>query len=280
MDAGNVIDSLRGAAERLVAQLEASAPSLLAALGFLFAGWLVGRLLAGGVTRLIDRLAPGLEGRANRLISARLGIERRLAEVAGSFVFWIVLAVFALAAVETLGLPVLAAWMGQLGALLPRLFLGGLIVVVGLLVGAVAREAATAAARAGGMERADFLGRAAQVAVVVTAIVTGLDQVGVDSRFLTSMLAVIVGGALGGTALAFAFGARTEVGNLVAMHYVRQVYRIGQLIRLGTVGGRIRAFTTTTVVLATDRGEAHVPGRMFSDHVTEVPASEDDVGSG
>lgn len=280
MDAANVIDSLAGAAERLVTQLEAVAPALLAALGFMFSGWLVGRLLGRGVTKLIDRLAPGLEASASRLIAARLGIERRLAVVAGSFVFWIVLAVFALAAVEVLGLPVLAAWMGQLGALLPRLFLGGLIVVVGSLVGAVARDAATAAARAGGIERADFLGRAAQVAVIVTAIVTGLDQVGVDSRFLTSMLAVGVGGALGGTALAFALGARTEVGNLVAMHYVRQVYRIGQLIRLGTVGGRIRAFTTTTVIIATESGEAHVPGRLFSDQVTEVPASEDEVGNG
>lgn len=274
MNARDVIDSLLAAAERLSTQLAAFVPSLLAALGLLFAGWLVGRLLARGIRKLIDRLAPGLETRASRLIAARLGIERRVGELAGSFVFWIVLAVFAVAAVETLGLPVLAEWVGELGALLPRLFLGGLIIVAGLLAAAVARDAATAAARAGGVDRAEFLGRAAQTAVVVTAIVTGLDQVGVDSRFLTAMVAVTVGGALGGTALAFAFGARTEVGNLVAMHYVRQVYRTGQLIRLGAVRGRIRAFTTTTVVLATDDGEAHVPGRMFSEQVTEVPASE------
>ncbi len=279
MNVANAVDSLVRAAERVLTQLEALLPSLLAALGFLFAGWLVGRLLERAVTKLIDRLAPGLESRASRLISARLGIERRLAEVAGRFVFWIVLAVFAVAAVEALGLPVLAAWVSQLGALLPRLFLGGFIVVVGLLAGAVARDATTAAARAGGVERADTLGRAAQVLVVVTAIVTGLDQVGVDSRFLTSMLAIILGGALGGTALAFALGARTEVGNLVAMQYVRRIHRAGQLIRLGTVRGRIRAFTTTTVVLATDSGEAHVPGRMFSDQVAEVPVSEDEVGS-
>ena len=274
MNARDVIDSLLAAAERLSTQLAAFAPSLLAALGLLLAGWVVGRLLARGIRKLIDRLAPGLETRASRLLATRLGIERRVAELAGSFAFWIAIAVFAVAAVEMLGLPVLAEWVGELGALLPRLFLGGLIIVAGLLAGALARDAASAAARAGGIDRAEFLGRAAQAAVVVTAIVTGLDQVGVDSRFLTAMVAVIVGGALGGTALAFAFGARTEVSNLVAMHYVRQVYRTGQLIRLGSVRGRIRAFTTTTVVLATEDGQAHVPGRMFSDQVTEVPASE------
>ena len=268
------INALLGVAQQMLDQLAAFAPTLLGALGLLLAGWLVGWLLARGITKLIDTLIPGLEERATRATLARLGIERRLAELVGRFVFWVVLAVFAAAAIETLGLPLVAAWVGQLGALLPRLFVGGLIVVVGLFVGSFAREAASAAARAGGAARADLLGRVVQGAVVVTAVVTGLEQIGVDSRFLTSMMVIIAGGALGGIALAFAFGARTEVSNIVAMHYVRQVHRPGQLIKLGDVRGRIRGFTQTAVIVEIGDGEAHVPGRMFSDQVTEVPAAE------
>ena len=278
MDASRGLAVLRDVAQQMLDQLAALAPSLLGALGLLAAGWLAGWLLARGVTKLIDTLAPGLEERATRLTLRRLGIERRLAELVGRFVFWVVLAVFAAAAVETLGLPVLAAWMGQLGALLPRLLVGALIVVIGLFVGSLARDAVAAAARAGGTDRADLLGRAVQAAVVVPAVVTGLEQVGVDSRFLTSMIVMVAGGALGGTALAFAFGARTEVSNIVAMHYVRQVYRTGQRIQVGAVRGRIAAFTTTTVVVAVPNGQAHVPARMFSDQVTELHESEESVG--
>ncbi len=278
MDAANGIGVLLDVAQQMLDQLAAFAPALLAAAGLLAAGWLAGWLLSRGVTKLVDKLAPGLEERANRLTLRRLGIERRLAELVGRFVFWVVLAVFAAAAIETLGLPVLAAWVGQLGALLPRLFVGAIIVVVGLFVGSLARDAAAAAARAGGADRADLLGRVVQAAVVVTAVVAGLEQVGVDSSFLTSMIVVIAGAALGGMALAFAFGARTEVGNIVAMYYVRQAYRTGQLIRLGDVHGRIAAFTKTTVVVDVRDGQAHVPARMFSDQVTELPASEESVG--
>ena len=92
------------------------------------------------------------------------------------------------------------------------------------------------------------------------------------------MIMVVAGAALGGTALAFAFGARTEASNIVAMHYVRQVYRIGQLIQLGSVRGRIAAFTKTTVVVDAGDGQAHIPARMFSDQVTELPAPEESVG--
>lgn len=273
------IDAILDVAQRMLDQLAAFAPALLSAFAFLAGGWLAAWLLSRTISKLIDTLASGLEERATRLTLQRLGSNKRLVDVIGSFTFWVVLAVFAAAAVEALGLPVLAAWLGQLGNLLPRLFVGGLIVVAGLLAGAVSRDAVSAAARAGGAARADLLGRVVQAVVVATAVVTGLEQIGVDSRFLTSMILVAAGGALGGTALAFALGARTEVSNIVAMHYVRQTYRTGQLIRLGAAQGRIQAFTATSVVIAVDDGEAHVPARMFSDQVTEVPAQEDKVGS-
>ncbi len=169
--------------------------------------------------------------------------------------------------------PLLTAWLVQIGTLLPRLAVGIAIVVAGLIVGRIARNAVTAGARAGRMGRADLLGRVAQFVIVVAAVVTGFEQVGVDSQFLTAIAVIVLGSALGGTALAFAFGARTEVGNLVAMHYIRQVYRPGQLIRLGEVRGRIREFTKTTVVVVMDGGEAHLPGRLFSDHVAQVLAA-------
>lgn len=271
-------NALLNVAQKMLHQLAAFAPTLLSAFGLLLAGWLIGWLLARGITKLIDTLASGLEERATRLMRQRLGIEKRLAELIGRFTFWVVLALFAAAAVEMLGLPVLAAWAGQLGNLLPRLFVAGLIVVIGLFIGSAARDAVSAAARVGGVAQADLLGRVVQAAVVMTAILTAVDQTGIDSRFLTSMAAVVAGGVLGGTALAFAFGARTEVSNIVAMHYLRQVHRPGQLIKLGGVRGRIEAFTKTTVVVSLDDGQAYVPGRMFSDQVVEAPASEGQGG--
>ena len=278
MDQWSGIDALLGTAQRIGDRLAAFAPTLLSALGLLAAGWLVGWLLARGITKVIDTLAPGLGEQATRLTLRRLGIERRLAEVTGRFVFWMVLALFAAAAVETLGLPLLAASIGQVGALLPRLLVGALVVLIGLVVGSLARDAVAAAARAGGADRAELLGQAVQAAIVIVAVVTGLEQIGVDSRFLTLMIAVVAGAVLGGSALAFALGARTEVSNIVAMHYVRQAYRAGQRVRLGDVRGRIAAFTTTTVVVDVRDGQVHVPARMFSDQVAELPAAEDPVG--
>ena len=59
-----------------------------------------------------------------------------------------------------------------------------------------------------------------------------------------------------------------------ALLHLRQVYRPGQLIRLGDVRGRIREFTKTTVIVVMDGGEAHLPGRLFSDQVAHVLAAQ------
>ena len=267
--------SLTAAAHRAGDRVIGYGPSVLAALALAAAGWLLGGLLSRLTVRLVDRFAPGLERKGTLAAVAPLGVERRLAEVIGSIVFWVVMVLFLAAATESLGLPVVASWLARAGELLPRLLLGGLVVLAGLLAGALVREAVASAAGAAGLEQAPWLGRVAQGAVVTAAVVTGMEQVGLDSQFVTSMLAVLLGGLLGGTALAFAFGARLEVGNMVAMHYVRQSFRVGQTVRIAGVQGRIREFAKTAVVLEGTAGHSRVPGRVFSQEIAEAVTADE-----
>ena len=76
MDVAGWFDVLFDVARQVLDQLAAFAPSLLGALGLVVSGWLAGWLLARGVTKAIDTLAPGLEERATRLTLRRLGINR------------------------------------------------------------------------------------------------------------------------------------------------------------------------------------------------------------
>ena len=133
----------------------------------------------------------------------------------------------------------------------------------------------TIPARAGGLTRGDLLGRAAQIAIVTAIGVAGVEQLGIDSQFLTVTLSVTMGAALGGAALAFALGARTEVSNIVAMHYVRKTYKVGQRVALGDVTGRVRELTTTAVVLETETERVHVPGKVFGEGISRLLTTDE-----
>jgi small-conductance mechanosensitive channel len=113
-----------------------------------------------------------------------------------------------------------------------------------------------------------LLGRLVQGLIVTVALVTALDHVRVDIAFLTATLLIAVGALTGSVALAFALGARTAVSNIIACHYLQQTHRMGQLVRLGSVEGRIVEFTSGAVILEGPDGRVMVPAKVFSESVS------------
>jgi small-conductance mechanosensitive channel len=109
------------------------------------------------------------------------------------------------------------------------------------------------------------LGRGTQIAIIIAAVITAVDQIGIDSRFLTGAILVVLATFLGGSALAFGLGARSAVSNIIAVHYVRQSYRVGQRVRLAEQEGTIREITATAIVLETAGGRVFVPAKEFTE---------------
>jgi small-conductance mechanosensitive channel len=195
----------------------------------------------------------------------RLGVERPASTVIGGIAFWLVFLVFFTAATETLGLPVLATWLSGVSYYLPRILVSALIILAGLFAGNLARDAITATAGAAGLAYSELLGRAVYVIVLLVAIVTGVDQLGIESRFLTLTITVVIAALIGGAALAFGLGSRTTVSNIIAAHYLRQIYRVGQTVRIHDIYGRIAEITPTSVILDGPEGRVLVPAKDFSE---------------
>jgi len=248
-------------------------PRALTAGALMLAGWLLARLLRVWVVRGVARLG-GFVGARSRDAAARpAGVDP--ATLLGGVVYWGVLLVFITAATDALGLPLLAAWLGAASNHLPRVLLAVLIVIAGFVGGALARDAARAAARAAGFAREALLGRLVQGLIVTVALVTAMDHVRVDIAFLTATLLIAVGALTGSVALAFALGARTAVSNIIACHYLQQTHRMGQLVRLGSVEGRIVEFTSGAVILEGPDGRVMVPAKVFSESVSFFGAGDE-----
>jgi small-conductance mechanosensitive channel len=195
----------------------------------------------------------------------RVGLERPVSELLGSILYWLIFLVFFTAATETLGLPVVATWLGGLSTYLPRILVAVLILLGGFLVGSLARDAVASAAAAAGISYNVLLGRVVYVAIVLVAVVTGIDQIGIESRFLTMTIAIAVGSMVGAAALAFGLGARTAVSNIIAVHYLRQIYRVGHSVRIGEAQGKISEITNTAVILENVNDRVVVPAKEFSE---------------
>jgi len=239
-------------------------PNLFAAIVLLIVGWLAARfakvltlrlvtLLDGAIQRLFQR--RGATAPPSALASGR---------VVGELVFWVVMLFFLTAAMHILGVETFTAWMHRVLGYLPTLVVGALIILAGFLVSSLARDIVIAAAPLETASRR-LLGRGAQAIILVTAIVIGADQIGINITFVVIITSVILAALLGGVALALSLGARTYVANLIGARYLRETYRVGQRVRIGEQEGRVLEFSATAIVLETTAGRMNIPGKVFNE---------------
>lgn len=268
-------DDLGGILAGVVERGQALLPHLGAAVLLLALGWVLARLLGRAATRLVARVEGHPQGRALERELRAAGIDRMASVAVGQLVFWAVFVVFVALASEVLGMVVLTSGLGELARYVPNVIAAVLVAATGLVLGNVVRTTVRSAARRGGLGQAALLGEAFRAVILMLAVVVAIDQIGVDSTLLIVAVAVLLGATIGGAALAFGLGARGAAGNIIATHYVTQLYRAGQTVRIGDVRGEIVAFQPTGVVLRTAEGRVFVPaGRFLEERSVLLPGEE------
>ncbi|MCB1734066.1 MAG: mechanosensitive ion channel [Gammaproteobacteria bacterium] len=254
-----ILNSLSDVGRMLGAYL----PSLLGAIAVLILGW----LLARGVQALILRLGEGLDRFASRMgwrrHTRRLAVQHTPAQILSAVMFWLVLLLALTLAADVLGLPGLASGLGKLLSVLPALFGAITIFLVGFLFANVVREAIVRVSSSGHAARGILVARLLHGLILAISALIALGQLGVDVSLLAALIMIAFAALMLAIALAFGLGARGTVTNMIAAHYLRRVYRIGNRVRIGDIDGEVLEFTPTTVLIETEEGVISVPAHWF-----------------
>jgi len=266
MQTDNWWEPFTSGASTALARLLTWLPSLGAVLLASGISWVIGRLARRALIRALELVEERIRTKTKWIANSSPEEGARLRRLLGSFAFWLVFLTFTTAAVDTLDIPIFSDGMHALVEKIPLILLAAVLLLGGILVGRLAGGAVAAAATTAGTAQAQarLLGRIAQIAILVAAAITAVDQVGIESGFLTGALLIALGALFGGGALAFGMGARTAAANVIAIHYFRQRYRVGQTIRIDGIEGAIVDIGTTEVVLESDGALIQIPGDHFS----------------
>jgi len=219
MDIG---DSVQGAFDGFFAFL----PNLLGFIVLLLIGYIVARVVAGIVRKLLEKL--GLDRQlqdsdANKYVdrvlpgaSASNGIAR--------VIFWLVFVFFLLAAIGALKIPAVTTFMNQVLAYLPNIIVAILIfVVAALIAGAVA---AAVTNFMGDTPTGKIVATVVPALVMVIALFMILDQLKIAETIVTIAFAATMGALALGLALAFGLGGRD-----VARRLLEEAYANGRLAK-------------------------------------------------
>lgn len=255
-----LVSAMREALQDLIAYL----PVILLAAALIVAGWILARVLRAVTFKAVNRFDWLFRTTSGKSAGDAEALQQAAARALSAVVFWAVILSFIAAAIKSLGWTLIQGWTEDLLAYLPVLLGGVAIIVLGFIGGTLVRQIVEPAATSVGVAHSAVLARMSQAAIIVTALIIGVGQLGVDVSFLVQLITVLVGTILAGIALAFALGTREHLSNLIGIRYLRKHFQIGEQVRIGEIRGQIIDISDGCLFLETDEGDISVPGRYFT----------------
>ena len=261
-------DGLASWFNELSTQVLTYAPKIGAALLLLVVGWLLAWLLRKLVVRIVRRLDQLWQQFFSNRGMSPPATRKPPTRIAGELAFWLTMLIFVSLAAEILGLDISSSLLKDIFAFLPLAATGLLIVFIGFVVSSLVGNLIASAADAADLSHGDLLARTAQIIILFIAVIIGIDQIGINIVFLTVVASIVLATMLGGLALAFGLGARDHVSNIIAANQLRQIYQVGDKVRIGDVEGRVLEITISRVIIETELGSVDVPAKLFDEQVT------------
>lgn len=265
--------SLLSAMGALWGKISSFIPNLVGALVVVIIGFIVARLLNALLSKLLaklglDRLVQG-SGLNKQL--ARVGIKIPLSSLIGRIAYWFVLLLFLVSALESLGLERVSASLDVLALYVPKVFAAAIVALAGILLAQLINTLVNGAAEGVGLSYASALGRLAQGLIIIISISVAIAQLEIKAELLNYVVVIVLLSGGLAVALAVGLGSRELIGQIIAGIYVREMFRLGQMIRIGEVQGTIEEIGTVKTVLCSEQGElVYIANRNLLEQQVQV----------
>ena len=264
------LDKLLGAFQGTLTQVINYLPRIAAALVILIIGWLIARLLRVVISKIVQHIDLFWQRILTRRGFGSMQRKPPPVRVVSEIFYWLTLVIFLTLAADVLGLDIFVVGLKKILGYFPLVIGGLLIMMVGFVISSLVRDVVATASASAELIHGDLLARSAQLVILFIAIILGIEQIGINTTFLSVVAGIFLATMLGGFALAFGFGARTHVSNVISANQLKLVYQVGDKIRIADVEGRITEIGASRVIIETESGTMDVPASLFDEEVSVI----------
>jgi hypothetical protein len=195
---------------QMLTRILAYLPILLGTLLILIVGWIV----AKAIRRVIDWLLKVVRfdtladkaGVSEFLRKGDLGISAR--EVVSGIVYWLIIIMVLVMAVDALGLPKASDILASLFAYIPKVIAALLVLVVAMFLAGFVSGIVRLAAENAKLPKSELLAGISRWAIIIFAATIALEQLGIAPLLVTATFDIILGGICLALALAFGLGGK------------------------------------------------------------------------
>ena len=196
-------------------------PTLVSVIIILVVGWMVACLAQKVITRFLKlaRLDTVSEKIGIANILTKGDINYTLSEIIGVLIYWLLILVVVLAAVNALQLTVAAQLLNQVILYIPNVIASVFILVLGIFFASIIANTVRTTAATAGVLQARSLGQFTQIIIVLFTIVEALKQLRIDMTLIELLIKAVLFALALGVGLAIGLGckemAAKHVGQLI-----------------------------------------------------------------
>lgn len=193
-------------------------PTIVGTLLILVVGWIIAKLIEALVVRVLKALkldaASDKAGIANVL--AQGDIKVTLSELIGAIIYWILIMVVIVTALNALNLTVAADLLSRLVEYVPSILAAIFVLVLGSLLASFVSSIVRTTASNVGIEKAKLLGEITQLVIVIFAVLIAIEQLRIATALIALTVNIILASIGLGIALAFGLGCKDIAGKFMA----------------------------------------------------------------
>ncbi len=202
-----------GPVREMLTKILAYLPILLGALVILIIGWIVAKLIKQLIDKLLqvvrfDTLADKT-GISEIIKKGDLKISAR--EVVSSLVYWLIIIMVLVMAVDALGLPKASDVLASLFDYVPNVIAALLVIVVAIFLASLIAGIVHTAAGNAKIPRPELLAGISRWTIIIFAATIALTELGIAPLLVTTTFNIILAGICLALALAFGLGSKDAV---------------------------------------------------------------------
>lgn len=243
-------------------------PKLIGAIVVLLVGWIFAKIVRAILVRSIQVSLDSLLERSGLAETLeRNAISAQPSQILGTLVYVLILTLFVMGAAEVIGLTAVTTAITRILSYVPSVISAALILAAGVFLARFVGKLVISGGTAAGLSYAQGLGAVAQTSIVVMVGVVTLEQLGVDTQILITVITVTVAAIAIGMGLAFALGSKDIVTAILAGHYLRQTLPEGEIVEVDGRRGTVDQIGPIATTFRDGSNKWSVPNRRLMDEV-------------
>ena len=247
-------------------------PKLLGAIAVLVIGWLVIKIVVSLMRKVLKKTK--IDTWADKLNEIEIFSNSNFTFKPANFIVyvvkWFLFLLLIVIASDILGLEMVSREIGNLIGYLPQLFSAIAILMIGIYIASIVRNAIQSLFKSVGLTGSNVIGNIVFYAITVIVAITALNQAGINTDIITSNLTIILGALLLAFTIAFGLGSKNIVERLLFGFYSRKNLMVGQKIKVGEVEGIIESLDNISLILKIDNGRLMIPIKEINDNIIEL----------